>query len=343
MRHSSPFHDIVAVEAWDAWFRWREEGRLRDVSVNDTWRRVARALSRAEPAAHRADFEQQLLDAHLGWRLLLDERILIGAGTTMAIWPQDDLVAVMNAAVFVQSPFTPQAGFRHEAFEHAAELAVRALDNAAQLATVRDNLGGARLRIGLIGLADALAQLRQPYDSATGRWTAGTIARSLARGCLRGSLQLATDRGSPFALKDAPALGHRLRELLPERIDDAQRHGLRHLQLTAISSQRRLALLANNVTDAIDPLLSQGYAHIISGADAVRSACSPGYALTLAQRLGARQDMHDLMDGLVSLGVETQINMRAAIQPSIDAPILYPLAEHASPETLKAAVAAVHG
>ena len=40
---SSPFVSPVAVEAWDTWFRWRENGTLHDDTVDATWRRVASA------------------------------------------------------------------------------------------------------------------------------------------------------------------------------------------------------------------------------------------------------------------------------------------------------------
>lgn len=339
MRHLSPFHDIVAVEAWDAWFRWRDGSQLRDLAINDTWQRVARALSPAEPAGTHARFEQQLLDACLGWRLLLDERLLVTAGTHAPAWPAEGLAATLNAAVFVQAPFTVQAAFKHEAFEDTAELAVRALDDAALMAPEGAGRAGAHLRVGIIGLADALAQLRLPYDSARGRDAARAIARSLARGCLRGSVRLATERGAPFALPDVPALRYKLRELAPELEEDAGRHGLRHQRLTEIRSQRRLALLANNVTDAIDPLLAQGYAHTFSGADATRSACSPGYAMALAQRLNARQALRALTGELAELSPESQIELRAAMQMWIDSPILYPLATPATAETVKAAAA----
>lgn len=339
MRHLSPFHDIVAVEAWDAWFRWRERGQLQDVAINDTWQRVARALSPAEPPEQQARFEQRLLDACLGWRLLLDERVLVTAGTGTPDWPADGLVASLNPSVFVQAPFTVQAAFRHEAFEHTAELSVQALDDATLMAPGGARRAGAHLRIGIIGLADTLAQLRLPYGSAQARDTAREIARSLARGCLRGSMRLARERGAAFALPDVPALSYKLRELSPELESDAERHGLRHLRLTEITSQRRLALLANNVTDAVDPLLAQGYAHTISGADATRSACSPGYAIALAQRLNARQALRALEAELAELTAEAQIELRAAMQMWIDSPILYPLATPATAETFKAAAA----
>lgn len=337
MRHLSPFHDIVAVEAWDAWFRWREHGQLRDVAINDTCQRVARALSPAEPPERQAAFEQRLLDACLSWKLLLDERILVTAGTGAPDWAADGLVAVLNPAVFVQAPFTVQAAFRHESFEDAAELAVQALDNATLMAPSRHRRGGSHLRIGLIGLADALAQLRLPYDSQPGRDAARDIARSLARGCLRGSVRLAHERGAAFAVPDVPSLSYKLRELSRELAEDAARHGVRHPRLTEITSQRRLALLANNVTDAVDPLLAQGYAHTISGADATRSVCSPGYAIALAQRLNARQALRSLAGELTTLVPEAQIELRAAMQMWIDSPILYPLAEPATAETVSAA------
>lgn len=337
MRHLSPFHDIVAVEAWDAWFRWRDGSQLRDLAINDTWQRVARALSPAEPADRHATFEQQLLDACLGWRLLLDERLLLTAGTHAPAWPAEGLTASLNAAVFVQAPFTVQAAFRHDAFEDTAELAVRALDDAALVAPEGAGRAGAHLRIGIIGLADALAQLRLPYDSAPGRDAARGIARSLARGCLRGSMRLAVERGAPFALPDVPALSYKLRELAPELEADAERNGVRHRRLTDITSQRRLSLLANNVTDAIDPLLAQGYAHTISGADATRSAYSPGYAMALAQRLNARQALRALAGELAAMTLEAQVELRAAMQMWIDSPILYPLVTPATAEIVKAA------
>lgn len=43
----APFIDAAAVEAWDAWFRWRDD-ELHDLSIEDTWWRVAATLASAE-------------------------------------------------------------------------------------------------------------------------------------------------------------------------------------------------------------------------------------------------------------------------------------------------------
>lgn len=74
--HATPtsFGDPVAVEAWDAWFRWREGHQLRDLTIDPTWSRVTGAL--VSLASDRsAQHEQRIGDAIGSWRLLPDGRI----------------------------------------------------------------------------------------------------------------------------------------------------------------------------------------------------------------------------------------------------------------------------
>jgi len=324
---------MVAVEAWDAWFRWRDQGLIRDLSIGDTWFRLARSLSSVEPLATRSAWERQLFDACADWRLLLDERILADAGTSRLGWPHDGLAAALNPATFVRSPFTADASFRYEAFEVTAELAVRALDNAALLAG--QGQPGIHLRVGVIGLADALLQLGHAYDSEQGRRTAQDIASSLACGCLRESLRLAHERGAALALAGAPQQRRRLDQLSAALPAQAGSAGLRHACLTAIEPQRRLALLANNVADAVDPLLAHGDTQTILDGDTVRTICSPGYALTIAGRLHARHAVRRLGNELAGMSRSAQYALRNAMQGWIDQPIRYAWADPATDETIK--------
>jgi ribonucleoside-diphosphate reductase alpha chain len=48
---SSAFTLLSAVEIWDAAFRWREQGQLRDLTIDDTWARVAGWVTRVEPGS----------------------------------------------------------------------------------------------------------------------------------------------------------------------------------------------------------------------------------------------------------------------------------------------------
>ncbi|HEY0178168.1 MAG TPA: hypothetical protein VGC30_00870, partial [Dokdonella sp.] len=245
MHAPSPFIDAAAVEAWDAWFRWREHDRLHDRAIESTWRRAAAAV------AGRADggLADALIDAYASWRLLLDERILATAGTPSADWPRTELAAVLNAAAFVRWRLSPTAQFDRDRFVETAALAVRALDAAGA--------GATPLRIGVVGLADAIALLGLRYRAPLAREQAREIVRALAEGCLRGSVQLARERGARFDADEDTLRSVSRRGLATELIRDVRRCGLRHRRLTAIAPQPRLALLANNVADALDPLLGE--------------------------------------------------------------------------------------
>ncbi len=325
MHGPSPFIDIAAVEAWDAWFRWRERGCLRDVAVEATWRRTARALALADSAQSAPEHEAILMAAFASWRLLLDERIMATAGTGTAAWPNDNLVAVLNAAMFVRDRWSARARFDLVAFGAMAELAVKALDNAMLLGR-GPSLRTSRPRIGIIGLADALALLGLRYDSAEGRAQAGRIGRALAEGCFRGAIRSAQE-GSSCAEPSNPLLEWAARRRFPaELLNDARRHGLRHESLTAITSQPRLALFANNVANALDPLAGEDDVHLIATPEHARSVRSPGYALILrGTRPGHATALGAPAETVANVSASAQIAMRQAIQPWIDAPIMYAL------------------
>ncbi|MDH4133872.1 MAG: adenosylcobalamin-dependent ribonucleoside-diphosphate reductase [Gammaproteobacteria bacterium] len=71
----------ISRRIWETRYRWHEAGVVRDVTVEDTWRRVARALASAESSAARAHWEQRFYSILEGFRFLPGGRILAGAGT----------------------------------------------------------------------------------------------------------------------------------------------------------------------------------------------------------------------------------------------------------------------
>lgn len=245
------FTDPLAVEAWDSWFRWRDDGALRDVTVDATWWRVAHALA-AVDGASAAIWAHRFVDAFSRWRLLPDERLLQAAGTGR---PLPDLVApaaVLNVAAFVTAPRSSRASFDHARFAETAAIAVRLLENAA--VRYGDGPPPPVLRIGLIGLADALFLLGLPYASIDARAQARAVAAALAEGCLRGTIDLASERGAADHDLDRRCLAARwyARGTPPGLIEAGLRHGIRHTGLTALDPHPRLARLANNVADALE-------------------------------------------------------------------------------------------
>lgn len=248
---------------------------------------------------------QRYADAFSRWRLLPDERLLRCAGTDHLPETFDPPAAVLNVAAFVNAPIGTAPRFDRSAFVETAALAVRLLDDAI-LAT-RYVAGDSGLRIGVIGLGDALRKLGVPYTTLAAREEARALAMALAEGCLRGAVDLAGERG-PFASGAAsPGLTARWQEqgLPPSLVEAAVRCGARHAQLTAVQRHPLLARLANGASDALDALpvplhaASETAAELVAVEQEIRAAVQPwidepigGTAVALAAlvRAGAPTD-----------------------------------------------------
>lgn len=267
----------VAVEAWDQWFRLRTPDGLCDLTVARTWWRVANAVCANDGAC--ALWARHYVHALSQWQLLPDERLLRAAGTGVVLDASTPLTATLNVAAFVAAPDTPQARFDAAGFFDVAALAVRFLDDA--LLGAHDAAGP---RIGLIGFGDALGMMGIAYTDPRALEQARVVGQALAGGALRGSVDMAVERGAVASTAVDVAERSRQRQVPAWLTDAVERHGVRHAELTAIQRQPRLALLANDVSDALDPPRSE--------------------------ENGAAGSLHDARRAI-----------RDAIQPWIDAPI----------------------
>ena len=197
---STEFRDPRAVETWDCSFRWRRDGVLRDITIDDTWARVARALTR-DPLRETA-----YRDAFSRWRLLPDARLLRHAGTEVAPRLEGRIDAVLNAAAFVA-----RRSFDHVAFAVTATLAKALVDDARVFAPP-----GTAPVIGLIGFDEAC--------HALGLDATGHEARELA---LRLAAELAAHAGRhAVGLMPQPLLA-RLANHVSDGFDGPARDALR--------------------------------------------------------------------------------------------------------------------
>lgn len=314
----SPFVDPAAVEAWDAWFRWREHDRLQDITIDGTWQRVAHALTMALPADERTEAEQDVRDAFSAWEVLLDERVLATAGTGTPDWPSDGLAAVVNVASFVRGvgglPYLDLAGVRR-----AASLAVTLTDLAAWAADAHRR----RIlhpRIGVIGFGDALVLLRMNYGSAAALRVAAQVAQGLLVGATIGSIEQAVRYGGLVRAGEGRS-AQWLSELPPALRDIGHKVGLRHATLTAIEPQPRLAMFANGVADGIEPALHKPCDRRVGAGQNARVIHSLGYAQTVLS-------LHGMTTEWPSQSAEQRVSaMRETVdimQPWIDRPIAQP-------------------
>ena len=249
MRAHTVFTRPDAVEAWDALFRWRDGAKLQDTTIEETWRRVAGAVVPSEGSSAER-WADKYASAFRGLQLLPDERLLRKAGTGGEPFPLCDPSAAINATAFVAtSAFSPPRLLRSQLVD-SASLTVRFLD-AAALASPHVDPPGA-LRIGLIGVADAMEALKAAPGSAAASRIADELGQALCEGCLRGSVDLAIERG-PRSYVDAALLRQWRRRGIPAAlIARAELHGLRYSEMTAILPHPSLARLANGVRDGID-------------------------------------------------------------------------------------------
>jgi len=82
----SSFSAPISEQIWDMKYRLKTpEGVPLDQTVEDSWRRVARAIAAVEPEATRDDWEERFCAALRDFRFLPAGRILSGAGTGRAV------------------------------------------------------------------------------------------------------------------------------------------------------------------------------------------------------------------------------------------------------------------
>ena len=284
---------------------------MRDRTIDSTWARVAEAIASVEGPQARP-WAQRWMDAFSRWQLLVDERLLREAGTGTAACNGEPLHAQLNLAAFATAgTLSAPPLLKLDQLADTAALAMRLLDDA-WLAMPPCPPQQARVSIGVIGMADALGCLDIPYDSMHACQVARDVAAALANGALRGAVELACERGTApcdpidhMEPIDRTTLW-RDRHTPPELIDDARRWGVRYARLTAIEPHPRLAVLANNASDALDPMPEAG-------------GWSPGRPLP---RDGVAIPPHTLA---------AQVRLRGAMQAWIDTPIDYPMLAMAEP------------
>ena len=73
---TAPFTTEISRHIWDSKYRFRDEAGSGDACVEDTWRRVARALASVE-AHDRTFWEQRFYSALEDFRFLPGGRILV--------------------------------------------------------------------------------------------------------------------------------------------------------------------------------------------------------------------------------------------------------------------------
>ncbi len=79
------FQEAVSEKVWDKSYRYRSQDKIIDETIEDTWRRVAQAVAKAEQSKNAAYWEEEFYRMLSDFRFIPGDRILAGAGTKHAV------------------------------------------------------------------------------------------------------------------------------------------------------------------------------------------------------------------------------------------------------------------
>ena len=174
-------------------------------------------------------------------------------------------LGAVNLTQYVQMPFTTSAALNWQKLEETIRIATRFLDNvidvsAYPLAEQREQaLGSRRIGLGVTGLADVFVMMGMQYGSAESIKLTQDIMKCLAEVTWQTSIELAEEKGAfPFYQKEY------VQSEFVRRLDGRLQHaiekkGIRNSHHNTIAPAGTISLLANNVSNGIEPIFRPSY------------------------------------------------------------------------------------
>jgi ribonucleoside-diphosphate reductase alpha chain len=232
----------------------------------------------------------------------------------------------LNLVHFVRQPFAHGAVIDWVALETATTVAVRLLDNVIDVssypleAQAVQARGSRRIGLGITGLADALIMLGLRYDSDAARELAAEILRCMRDAAYRASTDLAKEKGSFPYLDKTSYLESSFVQHLPAELREAiEHHGIRNSHLLAIAPAGSISLLANNVSNGLEPAYGFEYLRRLRGPDGSLTEHSvTDYAFRHYRQQHPSGSLPDAFVDALSLSPLAHLRMQAALQPFVD-------------------------
>ncbi len=233
----------------------------------------------------------------------------------------------INLTQFVRAPFSGRAAFDRDGIAATAALAVRMLDNVADLSRyplqrqAETARATRRIGLGLTGLGDALIMLGVPYGTPAAVQLTGEVMRHICEAAYRASIDLAREKGAfPKLDRHKHLQGEFIANLSQDIRDGIARDGLRNSHLTAIAPTGTISLLANNVSSGLEPVYRFEHTRRVREADGAFSEHAvTDYAYRLYREInGADAPLTPAFVTAAEIPPQRHLDMQAALQPWVD-------------------------
>lgn len=232
----------------------------------------------------------------------------------------------MNLTQFVLNPYTDHATMDWLSLEKMTEVATRFLDNVIDASRYplkvqkQQAFLTRRIGLGMSGLADALVMMNLPYGSKAALQFAERIMKLISETTWRISVELAKERGAFPLFDDEKYLqGNFVKSLPSDLFLNIKKYGVRNSHHNTIAPTGTISLLANNISNGIEPIFSSHYERTVRQASGtLLTFAVKDYALRVWQDQLKNNHLPPAWQDIQTLMPQHHLQMQAVMQSFID-------------------------
>jgi ribonucleoside-diphosphate reductase alpha chain len=232
----------------------------------------------------------------------------------------------INLTQFVRDAYSNNASIDWEGIRTTIAVATRFLDNVITLSRYPLKMqkfevyATRRIGLGITGLANMMVMLNVKYGSEVSIKLAAEVMQCVRDATWQASIDLAKERGVfPSFHAQKYLQGNFVQQLPEEMRRSIELHGIRNSHHNTIAPAGTISLLANNVSNGIEPIFSGDYERMMRDKNSEMLKISvTDYALRTWRKLNKAEKLPPAWIDTAELLPLQHLQMQAAVQPFID-------------------------
>lgn len=235
-------------------------------------------------------------------------------------------LGAINLTPFVLNAFSKNAKIDFVKLTATTEIATRFLDNIIDVSRYpliiqkKEAHATRRIGLGVTGLADMLVMLGVKYGSESSLKIASSVIQCISEITWRTSIALAQEKGSfPLLHKNNYLKGAFVKKLPKDIRQHIKKWGIRHSHHNTIAPTGTISLLANNVSNGIEPAYSSIYQRTVRADEShLEKFVIKDFAVHQWQKSSNDQSLPPAWIDSQKLTPDEHLAMQAVMQPFID-------------------------